>query len=51
MFSTREHLTGGEQPRKSPDYGPPSTILPPQSKATLGYLCMKGMNATGLIFK
>lgn len=26
--------------------------LPPlQSKATLDYLCIKGMNATGLIFK
>lgn len=22
-------------------------LLPPQSKATLGYLCIKGMNATG----
>jgi hypothetical protein len=38
---------------ETPDYGSPSLLglLPPQSKATRGYLCTKGMNTTGLYFK
>lgn len=46
MFSNKRALIG-EQPSKSSDYGFPFAILgllPPQSKATLSYLCIKGMN-------